>query len=269
MIGGFQVELEKVFQQLPKLRHERARRIRELNRAVTNVAVSALIDELQKQYEKLCDVQKYLAEVQKDILDHAENFRQPKEGEQATLFGMPLPQGEAAENALRRYRVNVLIDHSVSKGAPVIYEDNPTYNNLVGRIEYLQQIGVLVTDFTLVKAGALHRANGGYLIIEVLKLLQQPFAWEGLKRALRSREIRTESLGQMLSLISTVSLEPEPIPLNVKVMLVGERLLYYLLHYFDPDFGELFKVVVDFEETMGSGPETNLVYARLIGSRAC
>jgi predicted ATP-dependent protease len=113
--------------------------------------------------------------------------------------------------SLRHYRVNVLIDHSTSKGAPVVYEDNLTYNNLVGRIEHLQQMGVLVTDFTLIKAGALHRANGGYLIIEVLKLLQQPFAWEGLKRALRSGEIRTESLGQMLSLISTVSLEPEPI----------------------------------------------------------
>jgi predicted ATP-dependent protease len=180
--------------------------------------VSVLIEELQKEYEKLPDVLKYLEEVQGDIIDHAENFRQPKEGEQVTLFGMPLPQAEAAENALRRYRVNVLIDHSVAKGAPVIYEDNLTYNNLLGRIEHLQQMGVLVTDFTLIKAGALHRANGGYLIIDVLKLLQQPFAWEGLKRALRSREIRTESLGQMVSLISTVSLEPETIPLKVKVV---------------------------------------------------
>jgi len=268
VIRGFQAELEKIVRQIPKLRQERARKIREFNRRVTHVAVSALIEELQKQYEKLSEVQKYLAEVQQDIIDHAENFRQPKEGEQVTLFGMALPQAEAAENALRRYRVNVLIDHSVSKGAPVICEDNLTYNNLVGRIEHLQQMGVLVTDFTLIKPGALHRANGGYLIIEVLKLLQQPFAWEGLKRALRSREIRTESLGQMLSLISTVSLEPESIPLNVKVVLVGERLLYYLLHHFDPDFSELFKVVADFEETMESSLETNLVYAQLIGSIA-
>jgi lon-related putative ATP-dependent protease len=265
---GFQAELEKVFQQIPKLRQERARKIRELNRRVTQVAVSALIEEVQKQYEQLPEVQGYRAEVQNDVVDHAENFRQPKEGEQVTLFGMPLPQAEAAENALRRYRVNVLVDHCESKGAPVIYEDNLTYNNLVGRIEHLQQMGVLVTDFTLIKAGALHRANGGYLIIEVLKLLQQPFAWDGLKRALRSGEIRTESLGQMLSLISTVSLEPEPIPVNVKVVLVGERLLYYLLHYFDPDFSELFKVVADFNETMESGLEANLIYARLIGSIA-
>jgi len=230
--------------------------------------VNALIDELKKEYRELPDVPKYLADVQKDIVDNAEDFREAKEGEQVTLFGMPLPQAQAAETALRRYRVNVLIDHNSSNGAPVIYEDNPSYNNLLGRIEHLQQMGVLVTDFTLVKAGALHRANGGYLIIEALKLLQQPFAWEGLKRALRSGEIRTESLGQMLSLISTVSLEPEPIPLNVKVVLVGERLLYYLLHNLDPDFGELFKVVADFEETMESDVEANLVYAQLIASIA-
>ena len=159
--------------------------------------------------------------MQKDIVDNAESFRQPKEGEQVTLFGVAFPQTDAAEGALRRYRVNVLIAHSASKGAPVIYEDNLTYSNLVGRIEHLQQMGVLVSDFTLIKVGALHRANGGYLIIEVLKLLQQPFAWDGLKRALRSHEIRTESLGQMLSLVNTVSLEPEPIPLDVKVVLVS------------------------------------------------
>jgi len=268
LIAGFQEELEEIIQQIPKFRREKQHKIRELNRAVTGVVVNALIDELKKEYRELPDVPKYLADVQKDIVDNAEDFREAKEGEQVTLFGMPLPQAQAAETALRRYRVNVLIDHNSSNGAPVIYEDNPSYNNLLGRIEHLQQMGVLVTDFTLVKAGALHRANGGYLIIEALKLLQQPFAWEGLKRALRSGEIRTESLGQMLSLISTVSLEPEPIPLNVKVVLVGERLLYYLLHNLDPDFGELFKVVADFEETMESDVEANLVYAQLIASIA-
>jgi len=268
VIRGFQEELEKVIQQMPKLRRDSQHKIRELNRAVTSVAVSALIDELKNEYEKLTEVGKYLAEVEKDIVDNAESFRQPKEGEQVALLGLAVQQGGAAEGALRRYRVNVLIDHSASNGAPVIYEDNLTYNNLVGRIEHLQQMGVLVTDFTLIQAGALHRANGGYLIIEVLKLLQQPFAWHGLKRALRSCEIRTESLGQMFSLISTVSLEPEPIPLDVKVVLLGDRLVYYLLHYFDPDFAELFKVIADFEETIANGSETNLLYARLIGAIA-
>jgi predicted ATP-dependent protease len=267
-ISGFQQELEKFVSQQPKLRREKQSRIRELNRSVTGSTVNGLIEDLKKEYEALPEVKKYLTDVQNDIVGNAENFRRPKEGEAATLFGMPLSQGEAAENALRRYRVNVLIDHAASKGAPVVFEDNPTYNNLVGRVEYLQQMGVLVTDFTLIKPGALHRANGGYLVIEALKLLRQPFAWEGLKRALRSREISTESPGQMLSLISTVSLEPEPIKLDVKVVLIGERLLYYLLHHYDPEFGELFKVMADFEETMEAGSETHLLYARLIGTIA-
>jgi predicted ATP-dependent protease len=146
-----------------------------------------------------------------------------------------------------------------------VYEYNPTHDNLIGTIEHVQQMGVLLTDFTLIKPGALHRANGGYLILDALKVLLQPFAWEALKRALRSREIRIESIGQMLSLISTVSLRPEPIALHVKVILVGDRLLYYLLYHFDPEFGELFKVAADFEEDIARSPETAMAYARLIG----
>jgi len=164
--------------------------------------------------------------------------------------------------------VNVLVDHSESKGAPVVYEDHPTYNNLIGRIEHIAHMGALVTDFNLIKPGALHRANGGYLILDARQLLLQPYAWDGLKRALRSREVRIESLSQVLSLVSTVSLEPEPIPLDVKVVLIGERLLYYLLYQLDPDFGELFKVEADFNEEIPRTPENNLLYARLIGTIA-
>jgi lon-related putative ATP-dependent protease len=148
----------------------------------------------------------------------------------------------------------------------VIYEDHPIYNNLVGRIEHLAQMGALLTDFTLIKSGALHRANGGYLILDARQLLLQPYAWDALKRVLRSRELRIESLGQALSLVSTVSLEPQPIPLDVKVVLVGERLLYYLLHRYDPDFGELFKVEADFSEGMDRTSENNLLYARLLAT---
>ena len=118
-----------------------------------------------------------------------------------------------------------------------------------------------MTDFTLIKPGALHRANGGYLLLDVRKVLVQPFAWEGLKRALQSREIRIESLGQMYSLVSTVSLEPEPIPLDVKVVLFGDRLFYYLLQEYDPEFDELFKVAADFEERIERNADTHLLYA--------
>src|SRR5690606_10151154 len=141
----------------------------------------------------------------------------------------PLGRFESVAHPLSRYQVNVLDGHTGAAGAPVVYEDRPTFQNLIGRIEHVAQMGALVTHFTLIKPGALHRANGGYLILDARRLLTEPFAWEGLMRALRARSIRIESLGEALSLVSTVSLDPEPIPLNVKVVLIGERLLYYLL----------------------------------------
>ena len=151
-------------------------------------------------------------------------------------------------------------------GPPVVSEDNPTYANLVGRVEHIAQLGALITDFTLIKPGALHRANGGYLLLDVRKLLTQPFAWEGLKRALQTREIRIESLGQMYSLVSTVSLEPEPMPLDIKIVLFGDRLFYYLLQQYDPDFSELFKVAADFEDRIERSAETQQLYARLVAT---
>jgi lon-related putative ATP-dependent protease len=267
-IAALQAELEKVIEEVPKWRREAQRKLRELNRQVTRSAVASLIEELRTDWGELPQVRQYLVRVQEDVLDHAEFFRQPKEGEQPTLFGIPMPRAEPAESPFRRYQVNVLVEHSKSQGAPVVYEDNPNYGNLIGRIEHIAQMGTLVTDFTLIKAGALHRANGGYLVLDALKLLTQPFSWDMLKRALRSREIRAESPAQSYGLISTVSLEPEPIPLDVKVVLVGERLIYYLMHAYDPEFRELFKVASDFEEDTERGPGTELAHARVIATLA-
>jgi lon-related putative ATP-dependent protease len=267
-IAALQAELEKVIEEVPKWRREAQRRLRELNRQVTRSAVASLIEDLGNDWGALPQVRQYLARVQEDVLDHAEHFRQPKEGEQPTLFGIPVPRAEAGESPLKRYQVNVLVEHSKSQGAPVVYEDNPNYGNLIGRVEHIAQMGTLLTDFTLIKAGALHRANGGYLVLDALKLLMQPFSWEMLKRALRSREIRAESPAQAYSLISTVSLEPEPIPLDVKVVLVGERLIYYLMHAYDPEFRELFKVASDFEEDAERGGGTELAHARVIATLA-
>jgi lon-related putative ATP-dependent protease len=148
----------------------------------------------------------------------------------------------------QRYGVNVIVDHSGPNGAPTVVEDHPTYQNLIGRVDHLAQLGTLLTNFTLIKPGALHRANGGYLLLDVRKLLMQPFAWEALKRSLAKSQIRIESLAEMYSLVSTISLEPEPIPLSVKVVLFGDRELYYLLAQYDPDFPKLFKVMADLED---------------------
>ncbi len=267
-ISVLQEELESAIHDMPKWRREAQRKLRELNRQVTRAAVNGLFEELKAEYHSLPAVLRHLAGMQEDVLDHAEVFRQPKDGEQPTLFGVPLPLSEMGESFLRRYQVNVLIERGGTDRAPIVYEDHPTHDNLVGRIEHIAQMGTLVTDFTLIKAGSLHRANGGYLVLDALKVLLNPLAWEALKRALRSREVRIESLGQALSLISTVSLEPEPIALDVKVVLVGQRLLYYLLHAYDPEFGELFKVAVDFEEDMGRAPEADLLYARMVATAA-
>ena len=267
-IDAFQEELEKALEDMPKWRRETLRKLRTLHRDVTRTAVRSLMDELAAEYAALPQAQQYLREVEDDMLEHAEAFRQSKDGEPMMLFGIPVPQTEMAETLFRRYAVNVLIEHSATTGAPIVYEDKPSHDALVGRIEHIAQMGTLVTDFSLIKAGALHRANGGYLILDALKLLSEPFAWDALKRALRSREIRTRSLGQELSLITTVSLDPEPIPLDVKVVLVGQRFLYYLLHAYDPEFAELFKVAADFDEDMARDGRTDLLYARLIATLA-
>jgi lon-related putative ATP-dependent protease len=249
-VGELQKVLGDLFHQMPKWRREALDKMRSLDREVTRAAVNSLIDELIASYAALPQVHEYLVQVKEDTLENAAAFRQPA--------------AEGAESPLRRYAVNVLIEHSGAGGAPVVYEDHPNHAAIVGRIEYLSQMGALVTDFTLIRAGALHRANGGYLVLDALNVLTQPYAWDALKRALRARVIDVRTLGQELGIISTVSLEPEPIPLDVKVVLVGERRLYYLLHAWDPDFAELFKVAVDFEEDMPRGPQDEALYARLI-----
>ena len=264
-IHVLQGELERVIEDVPKWRRDAQHKLRDLDREVTRSAITSVIEEMKSSYRALPAIVQFLGEVQEDVLDHAQFFQQPKDAEPGGLLGL-LARPEPGDAPLRRYAVNLLIDHSTSTSAPIVYEDNPTHDSLVGRIEHLSHLGALVTDFTMIKAGALHRANGGYLILDMLKLLRQPFAWEALKRALRSREVHTEPLGQALGLISTQSLEPAPIPLDVKVVLVGQPALYYLLHAWDPEFSNLFKVAVDFEEDMERTPEAEQLYAKLVAA---
>ena len=267
VIATLQESLEKIIHQLPQWKRESQQRTRDLERDVTLAAVGHLIAELRKEYAALPEVLDYLDAVQQAVIENADDFKHTEEGPELSLFGISISRAGRAPS-LRQYQVNVLVDHGATRGAPVVYEDSPAYQELIGRVEHQAQMGALLTDFTLIKPGALHRANGGYLVLDARKVLLQPYAWEGLKRCLSAREIRIESLGQMLSLISTVSLEPAPIPLNVKVVLLGERILYYLLYHFDPDFRELFKVAADFEESMHREPESPLLYARLIATLA-
>jgi predicted ATP-dependent protease len=267
-VEEFEKELDRLLHLIPKWRRESREKERALKRAVSSRAVEALIDELSAEYEGHGDVQTYLSLVKHDVIEHAEDFRRGKEEEEGASPDALIAKSVLASQPLGRYQVNVLDDHSGVRGARVVYEDKPTFQNLVGRIEHVAQMGTLVTHFTLIKPGALHKANGGYLILDARRLLLEPFAWEGLKRALRAGALCIESLGEALSLVSTVSLDPEPIPLNVKVVLIGERLLYYLLYEFDPDFRELFKVAVDFETSAERTDDADALYARMIGTLA-
>lgn len=261
VIGQLQDRLRKVILKIPLWRRESKEKITILNSEITISVVGHLIEALEDKYKELPAVTDYLDSVQIDIVNNVDDFRQQEEGT-TNILGIPVSQSPS----FRSYKVNILVDNSDVHGAPVIYEDHPTYQNLVGRVEHLAMMGALVADFTLIKSGALHRANNGYLILDAYKVLQNPFTWEGLKRALRSREIRIESLERMLSMISTMTIEPKPITLDVKVALIGDRMLYYLLCHYDPEFSELFNVAADFEEEIDRTAENNMLYARMIGA---
>jgi len=262
-IEALQTKLVRLIRDTMRWRKERLERVRELNREMTLFAVGHVVDELKQSYASWPRVVEYLDAVQHDVIENADDFR--KSDEEPSPIARLMQQEEPS---LRRYQVNVLVDNGAPDGSPVVYADHPTLQNLVGRIDHMSRLGTLVTDFGLIKPGALHRANGGYLLVDAIRLLTQPFAWEGLKRALLRHQIRIESLGEVYGMVSTVSLEPEPIPLKLKVVLVGERLLFYLLQAYDPDFNMLFRVAADFEEHLERTPETNLLFARFIATRA-
>ncbi|GMQ89471.1 MAG: ATP-binding protein [Gammaproteobacteria bacterium] len=262
-----QEQLRKMLHDAPKLEKEARDRMSKLNREMAASAISHLIDALREKYKELPEVIKYLDEVGNDVIENFRHFlRHEEEKHGLQILGIELPQRDEGMQVDKRYHVNAFITHDEHDGVPVIYEDHPSYNNLIGRVEHRAELGALLTDFTMIRPGALHRANGGYLILDALKVLMQSFAWEGLKRALQAGVIRIESLAQLMSLVSTVSLEPEPIPLDIKVILLGEPHIYYLLSLFDPEFSELFKVAVDFDYRMDRNPETHQLYARLIGT---
>jgi lon-related putative ATP-dependent protease len=265
---AMQKKLQDALRQMPSLEKAHREQVRDLGRQVTEFVVGQLIAALHEKYESHPQVAAYLKDLHKDIVDNATDFlpqeQDPQQQVQALLGGRDREGGDA----LRRYRVNVVVDncHRMAPdkyGAPVVREDNPTVPRLIGRVEHAARFGTLVTDFTMIKSGALHEANGGYLVLDARKLLLQPFAWEALKRALATKSIRIESPAELYGYPSTTTLEPEPIPLDVKVVLLGETEIYYLLSRQDPEFRKLFKVGADFDTVMTRDEVSALYYARL------
>ena len=264
-----QAEMERRFRKVHALDDEARTRLQNLDKEIADFAIRHLFEPLKQEYANIHDAQVFLDGVYRDVLENLALFRalaQPSEASREE-GGDPQPPTRPPQSPYDRYRVNVLVDNSQTKGAPVIVESNPTCRTLVGRIEYRAEFGTLVTDFSMIKAGALHRANGGYLVVEARKLLQDPFAWDCLKRALRDRKISIHEIAQQFALLSTTSLEPEPIPLDVKVVLTGEPHIYYMLFDLDPEFAKLFKVKADFAEEMDWAEDSVLNYARFIATR--
>lgn len=260
LIEKYQNELQEGMQKIMAARRDAESQKKRLKDDLARQAVATMLAALKTKYRERQDLLTYFAAVENDIVEHADDFLQ-RSAENGKENILSLMSGH--QPSFDRYEVNILVSHA-SNSAPVVYEDLPNFQNLHGRIENLARMGMLTTHFTLIKPGSLHMANGGYIIIDARRLLLQPYAYEGLKRTLRAQQIRIEPLERLLGLMNTVTLEPEPIPLRAKVVLIGDAFLYYLLKQYDPEFDSLFKVQVDFEHAMDRSPENLKVYVSLI-----
>ncbi len=274
-IEELQQELQQRLQDVPKWDKERRERVRDLNKETTRGAVACQIMALRAKYMEFGKVVRYFDAVEKDIINNSARLflETEQDGPTNPLIAALQHQDHDGprrpELQFRRYEINLLVDNGDDgngPGAPVYHEDHPALPNLIGRAEHQAELGALLTDFTLLRAGALHRANGGYLILDARKLLMQPYAWEELKRTLFAREIKIEAPFQ--AYVSTITLEPEPIPLKVKVVLIGDRQLYYMLAALDPEFEELFKIAADFEDDLERNEETVARYAGMVAALA-
>ena len=260
-VGELQERLQKLLRQFQGWHKEARERVQSLYRDIARFAIGHLVDALRESYAELAAVVAHLDSLEHDIV---QNFGDFLPGADA---GAPARPTQPAQT-LKRYEVNLIVDNGECRGAPVVLEPLPSHVNLLGCTEHQAQFGTLVTDFTLIKSGALHQANGGYLILDAQKVLMQPFAWESLKRALETRCIRIESPERTLGYVTTTTLEPQPIPLDVKVVLIGERYLYYHLHELDSDFSNLFKVAADFDDYVDRTPGNQLDFARMVATIA-
>ncbi|WP_343116368.1 ATP-binding protein [Ostreiculturibacter nitratireducens] len=265
-VGKTEDELEAILKHVPKRVKDQRRKVEELNVAMAEGGVDAAISDAMAQFEGQDEVIAFFKAMRKDMIENAELFLIQEEGARAGGFPVATTK-HYTKPQFQRYLVNVVVSQADGQdGAPVVVETLPTLSNLIGRIEYISHQGTLVTNFTMIRPGALHRANGGYLVLDARQLLTEPFAWDALKRCIRTGEIKIFSAGERLSLISTVSLEPDPVPLSVRVVLVGERILYYLLTALDPEFPRLFKLEADFDDIVPRSPETRELFARLSAS---
>ncbi|HKL49317.1 MAG TPA: ATP-binding protein, partial [Desulfuromonadales bacterium] len=251
--------LREIRDQEKKMRED----IHEMEQSYLFSVMGHLFEVLEEKYKDYDIVLEHFENIKKDILDRLDEFRPNQQ--QVALPGM---SQEGPEEKFERYKINLFIDHSESEGAPVVYEPNPTYFNLFGRIEHTIQMGNASTNFTMIKPGALHRANGGYLVLDCREVLINPFTYEALKRSIRNQEIKIEDMMEQFRLIATVSLKPQPIPLDCRIILIGTPIFYYLLYQLDEDFRKYFKVKADFDRMMKNTAENIQQYALFIAAKS-
>ncbi|MBR9870763.1 MAG: AAA family ATPase [Gammaproteobacteria bacterium] len=261
VINKLEKKLRQALRKLADWEMEYAEKQQALNQETLEGISGHQLDELEAKYEKYSDVVAYLKAVRKDLAENLDIFLEDGE-EQAAMAYASLDR-----KAPRRYLINLLV-HQTNNEVPVVVEENPTYHSLFGYVENVTYKGTVFTDFSLIRPGSLHRANGGYLLMDAEKVLEQPFVWDALKRALRSHTIEINSLERELTLSGTISVEPEAVPLDVKIVLFGDRETWMLLQEYDPEFAELFRVTADFENEMHRTIDSQVQYAKFIASLA-
>jgi lon-related putative ATP-dependent protease len=260
---GLTDKLNDVLRKLRENDKEAKDALAQLDRDLGLSAVGHHIEPLKEKYAAVAKVLAYLDAVQEDILLNLEDFKE-QSPQQSPIPGLKIPRQEPS---FERYQVNVFVDHKETEGAPVIFEPNPTYNNLFGRIEHVMQVGgMATTNFTMIKPGALHRANGGYIIVDAREILTNPFSWDALKRCIRNGEICIEDVLEQYRFMTFVSLKPEPVPLSAKIIMIGSPWIYYLLYYLEPDYRKFFKVKADFDSRIKRTPDVMRDYALFVAT---
>ncbi|HOB86568.1 MAG TPA: ATP-binding protein [Bacillota bacterium] len=242
-----QLKAMEIMRRIQKAEKQLKEKFKNLQQEIGLMAIGHLFNDLMEKYDQFEPVKNYLKAVQEDILSNLSEFMVDEEEAQNPFFWLRRQNVEQAEI---RYKVNLVVDNRETCGSPVIYETNPSYYNLIGRVEYENRLGMIVTDLTMIKGGAIHRANCGYLILQARDVLSSPQSWEALKRVLKTREIRIENIGEQYGLMAMSTLRPQPIPANLKVIMIGSPLIYQLLYHYDEDFRKLFKVKADFDSEM-------------------
>lgn len=263
-----QDEVTETMKVLRNLEKNAKQKIEDLDYKIGLFAVGHHISSLKEKYKEFERVIKYLEAVQEDVLENIQEFLEyeDEEEEQQVSPILPFVIKRNIEDVVIKYRVNLFVDNTDTKGAPIVIDFNPTYNKLIGQIEYDNEFGNLTTDFTKIKPGLFHQANGGYLILQALDVLSNAQSWEAVKRVLRTKEVTIENLRELMGLSAVSSLKPEPIPISVKVVLIGSNYLYNILYEYDEDFKKLFKIRADFDSEMKSNMENITMLARFIHS---